>query len=96
MAKKQGNLKVVGEKKRKQTLKKEDAELDHLPAQSFDSVALYETDVKVIEGIIGADDFREGLVKLKAKFIMEIQEWSKRFGVETDLRVYFTVKEPKN
>jgi hypothetical protein len=67
--------------------------LDYLPLQSDAEIALYSTEKEVVDGTIGADEYREGLVKLKSKFISEVKMWSEKFALNADIRVYFTLSE---
>lgn len=66
--------------------------LDHLPLQKPEEVCLYATDTEELRAVENASLYREGLVKFKVKFLWEIQEWSKRFGIEAETRVYFELK----
>lgn len=70
----------------------ENKELDHLPSQKPEDVCLYNTDTKALVEVPGMETYRDGLAKLKTKFLWEIQELSKRFEVNTDVRVYFEIK----
>ena len=74
------------------TKKGENKELNGLPLQKPEDICLYNTDTKELDGIDKVLIYQEGLVKLKLKFLWETQEWSKRFGIETQTRVYFELK----
>lgn len=63
-----------------------------LKPQESHEVFLYETTVEVVQSIIGADEYAQGLVKLRSKFDQEIQELSRRYGVEADVRVLLTLR----
>lgn len=85
MAKKTKRL-VKGAKKR------ENKVLDCLPLQKDSDVSFFDTRAGDLKSIEGAEEFFKGLCQFKVKFLSEIQEWSKRYGVRTDVRVYFTPK----
>lgn len=72
--------------------KGENKELDGLPSQEPPEICLYNTDTALLEGLENPATFHDGLVQLKVKFLWEIQEWSKRYGVDTRMRVYFEIK----
>lgn len=63
-----------------------------LPLQEAGQVFLYDTTDADVEGIIGAMEYGEGLVKLRNKFDQEIHEFSRRFGVKADVRVLLTIR----
>ena len=67
-------------------------EVEKLQPQKESEVFLYETSPEVLQQIIGADEYGQCLVKLRSKFNQEIQELSRRFGVEADVRVLLTLK----
>ena len=85
MAKKKARL-ARGSKKR------ENKEVDHLPAQKPEEVCLYRTDPAKLLQVDDVLTYREGLVKLKLKFLWEIQDWSKRYGIDAKTRIYFELK----
>jgi hypothetical protein len=72
--------------------KRENKELNHLPLQKPEEICLYRTDPEKLTKVEQVDAFHDGLVKLKLKFLWEIQDWSKRFGIDADMRVYFELK----
>lgn len=88
------NKKTPGKRSHLALTKKkgENRELNGLPEQKPEEICLYKTDTAALEAVENASDFQDGLVKLKLKFLWEIQEWSKRFDVTAKTRVYFELK----
>jgi hypothetical protein len=69
--------------------KGENKELNGLPPQKLEEICLYATDTKKLEAVHDSTKYQDGLVKLKLKFLWEIQEWSQRFDIDANVRVYF-------
>jgi hypothetical protein len=63
-----------------------------LPTQKPADICLCSTDTDWLTQVPNAKEYREGLVKFKAKYLTEIQDWSKRHGIEADVRVYLELK----
>lgn len=76
----------------KNSKKRENKELDCLPAQNDLEICLYDTNQDMLHELTGADGYRDCLAKLKQKFLWEIQELSGRLALKADVRVYFTIK----
>ena len=76
----------------KKPKKSENRELDSLPTQADTEICLYETDVAGLTASKDSAEYKEGLVQLKKKFLWETQEWSRRYGVAAEIRIYFTLK----
>lgn len=74
------------------TKKGENRELSGLPSQKLEEICLYQTDTKKLVKIEQVTEYQDGLVRLKLKFLQEIQEWSQRFGIGAETRVYFQLK----
>lgn len=72
--------------------KRENKEPDHLPEQSPEQLCFYNTTLRTLKNLDETAEYREGLSKLKIKFLWEIQEWSRRFGIEQETRIYFEIK----
>lgn len=70
----------------------ENEKLDHFPGQTADTICLYQTNTDLLENLGEAEIYREGLIKFKEKFLAETQEWSHRFGLKTEIRVFYTLK----
>lgn len=70
----------------------ENKKLDRMPVQKPEEICLHHTDPKKLLEVERVGDYHDGLVKLKIKFLWEIQEWSKRFGIDANTRVYFELK----
>jgi len=75
----------------KTSQKRENVELDYMPGQGDDTICLYQTSPDFLENLERSEDLREGLIRLKQKFLWEIQEWTKRFGIKTEVRVFYTL-----
>lgn len=67
-------------------------ELGYLPAQGEADVCFVDTSAEMLQRLGRAEEYMQGLAEFRKKFNWEIQEWSKKFDVTTDVRVYFTPK----